>query len=185
MRSLKVKDLMIPLAKCPTVSENATLREAMSVLETTRMRVDAPEFRPRFVLVHDAKYNIVGTLRQSEVLRSLEPKYSLIDNSESRTLFESDPHAAASMIEKFDLWSEPLADTCRKAKERRIKDIVTKPVEGEIIDEQASLAKAVHMMLIGNRLSLIVTSKKGFVGIVRLSDIFSFFSNKLKKANQT
>jgi CBS domain-containing protein len=181
MRSLKVTGLMIPLSMCPTVSEEATLREAMSALETTRMRVDAPDYRPRFVIVHDVHYNVVGVLRQTDVLKSLEPKYSLIEKSERDAPSERAPHAIESMMNEYDLWEEPLADVCRKAKDRKVKDIVAKPVEDEFISEDASIAEAIHMMLMGNQASLLVKGEVGVLGIVRLSDIFLEFCKELRQ----
>jgi hypothetical protein len=38
-------------------------------------------------------------------------------------------------------------------------------------------------MLMGNHLSLVVTGEKGFLGIIRMSDIFARVFNEIKEAN--
>ncbi|MEJ2717944.1 MAG: CBS domain-containing protein [Deltaproteobacteria bacterium] len=181
MKSLKVTNLMTPLSMCPTVSEEATLREAMSALDTTRLRVDAPDYRPRFVVVYDKHYNVVGVLRQTDVLKSLEPKYSRIEESGRVAPSEFDSHAIASLMEEYDLWDEPLTDMCHRAKDRKVKDIAARPGEEEFIHEDASIAEAIHMMLMGNRASLLVKGEAGVTGILRLSDIFNVFCKELRQ----
>ena len=47
----------------------------MLELEASRLRGDPWDYRPRVILVLDSNDNIVGTLRQFEILKALEPKY--------------------------------------------------------------------------------------------------------------
>ena len=158
-----------------TVCQNI-LHEVMTgmrPLETTRMRVDREDYRPRFVIVYDKNYNIVSTLRQIDLLRTLEPEYGSVAEADSQDI--------ASDVEEHDSWSEALTDMCRKASERRVKDIAGTPDEAEFIDEDAPLAEAIHVLLTQKLHSLIVTGEKGFRGIVRLTDVFSLACKEIQK----
>lgn len=193
---IRVKDLMVDFSDCPKVSEEATLRDAVLSLEATRLIGDPWTYRPRVILVHDKDENIVGTLRHFEILKALEPKYrQVIDELEpelensfkvlssqsgavrDRTvlfLIGLDCELVNSVNEKYGLWKDLLQDLGRRAAIIKVKDIMSAPSEGEIIDDNASLREAIHKMLVGNHLSLVVRGVAGnHVGILRLSDVFN------------
>ena len=48
---------------------------------------------------------------------------------------------------------------------------------GEFVGENASLSVAIHQLLLGHHQSLLVTSDKDIVGILRLTDVFREISN--------
>lgn len=75
MNSQKIENLMIPLADYATVSEDATLYEAVLALEESQKKFDTNRYPQRAVLVLDARGYVVGKIGQTDVLRSLEPKY--------------------------------------------------------------------------------------------------------------
>ena len=54
------------------------------------------------------------------------------------------------------------------------------PTKGEFIDKDANLNEAVHQLIIGRHQSLIVSSGKEIVGILRLSDVFREVCNMIK-----
>ncbi len=154
MRATSVKELMVPFSQCATVAEDATLHEAVLALEASRQRCDRWDYRFRVILVYDKHFRVVGTIRQSEVLKGLEKSFGQYDPVDYR------------------FWGDVLNDICYLAKHLKVRDIMSVPSEGEFIAEEADLSEAIHKMLKGNYLSLVVTGKKGFVGIIRLSDIF-------------
>jgi predicted transcriptional regulator len=57
---------------------------------------------------------------------------------------------------------------------------VKSPLEGEIIDQEATLNRAVHQLVVGHFQSLLVTSKGEFVGILRLVDVFHELTERMK-----
>ncbi len=82
-----VKDLMVPLAEYATVSEKATLYDAIVALEKAQEEFDtrlekAPEefgtkrHPHRAILVLDKDGQVAGKISQLDALRALEPKYS-------------------------------------------------------------------------------------------------------------
>ena len=75
---------------------------------------------------------VVGKLDLINVLRGLEPKYTQIDDLKEVPLnFTLD--FIQSLLEKYDLWQQPLDDICRKAAQIKVKDIMSTPSEGEFI----------------------------------------------------
>lgn len=66
-----------------------------------------------------------------------------------------------------------MRNLCRKAFRIIVKNIMLKPTEGEYVDENATLDKAIHLLVTGKHQSLLVTGKDKIVGILRLVDVFS------------
>ena len=80
MEQMRVKDLMVPIEEYATVSQDATLLEAVSALEQAQEKLDRMRYPylHRAILVFDQDKNIVGKISQLDILRSLEPKYEKI-----------------------------------------------------------------------------------------------------------
>ena len=55
------------------------------------------------------------------------------------------------------------------------------PSEGEFIEQEASLEIAVLQLVMGHHLSLLVTSGKEIVGILRLTDVFAAVFHTMKE----
>ena len=53
MEEMRVKDLMVPLFEYSSVSEEASLYEAVLVLEEAHREFDQKRYRYRVILVHD------------------------------------------------------------------------------------------------------------------------------------
>ena len=73
MKTIYVKHLMVPLDEYATVSEEATLFEAVVALEKAQEKLDRTRFKylHRAILVYDKNNNIVGKISQLDVLRAL------------------------------------------------------------------------------------------------------------------
>ena len=71
------------------------------------------------------------------------------------------------------LKAAPLSDLCKKAVELKVEDFMRATAEGEMIDENASLDIAIHQLVLGSHLSLLVTRNDNVVGILRLADVFA------------
>ena len=55
------------------------------------------------------------------------------------------------------------------------------PSNGEYVDEEASVAEAVHQFILGCHQSLLVTKDKKVTGVLRLVDMFELVSEALGK----
>jgi len=180
VKTLTVKDLMVPLAEYTRVSEEATLYEAVIALEKVQETFDPKKHWHRAVLVFDENNKIVGKLGQLDILRALEPKYAEMGDLGplSRTGFS--PQFLRSMLEKFSLWDKSLSDICNKAARVKVAGIMYTPTEGEYVEESASLGEAVHQLVMGHHQSLLVTQGAEIVGILRLVDVFKEVCDTMK-----
>lgn len=173
MKSIKVKELMVPLAEYAIVSEEATLYEAIMALEETHERSRPEHERHRAVLVLDRNDQLVGKLNIWDVLRGIEPRYKEL--AYPREASSSPAYGSAfirSMLETYGLWRKPLSELCAKAGEMSVREVMHIPAQAEFIDEESTLDEAVHQIVMGHHQSLIVTRNENVTGILRLSDVF-------------
>lgn len=180
MKSMMVKELMVPLSEYATVSKDASLYEAVLALESAVAAFDPARHRHRAILIYDEHGRIVGKIGQIDVLRALEPGYEELVKSDSFTRLGLSPMYQKSMIEQYRLWHKPLNDLCRKAAELTVESFMHKPTPGEYVDENTSLNEAVHQLIMGRHQSLLVTREKEIVGILRLSDVFMEIVERIK-----
>ncbi len=193
---------MVPLDQCPRVSEEAVLRDAVLALEATRLRGDPWDYRPRVVLIQDRNNNVVGVLRQFEILKALEPGYDeLLKNLDAkhmpamkmleanvtsldhmRILFclGLNSEFVKSSLKEFHLWDEPLGEMSRRASSVKVTKIMSVLTEHDLIEHDAPLSEAVHRMLLGNLLSLVVVQNGRSLGILRVIDIFNETCSAIK-----
>jgi CBS domain-containing protein len=173
---------MVPLAEYATVSEDATLYEAVLALEKAQESYEDKHtrYRHRAILVLDKDGDVVGKLSQLDVLKALEPKYQGLIESRGAQRFGLTKEFMRSMLQQYNLFAEPLADICRKAGEKNVKKFMYAPGEGEYVTENASMGEAVHQLIMGHHQSLLVTREKKIVGILRLTDVFAAVFHEMK-----
>jgi CBS domain-containing protein len=182
MKTYIVKDLMVPLSEYATVSEDATLFDAILALEKAQGEFDQTRYRHRAVLIYDKNQKIIGKLSQLDALKALEPKYKELQTDGAARHLGFSTKFIQGMLDQFSLWATPLGDICKKAVARKVKEFMYTPTEGEYVLEDASLDVAIHQLIIGHHQSLIVTDKAGkIVGVLRLSDVFAAVFHKLKE----
>lgn len=156
---MKARDVMIPVSDCAQVSEDHSLQSAMIMLSAYRQRFRNSDFPPRFVLVHDADYRIIGVLRHVEILKALSKAAGPGVMSMER-LIEATPRVPA-------------------------KDAMIRYSESERISADASVEDAIERMLSGSFRHLLVLDESGAtIGIVRLSEIFARVRKDIGKAVQ-
>jgi CBS domain-containing protein len=175
--SKTVKDLMVPLSEYATVSEDATLKEAVTALRKAQKEFDQTRDRHRAILVFNKGKKIVGKISQLDVLHALEPRYGELGDSSPLSRFGLSrygfsPKFIKNLMTQFNLWDKSLEEACRIAGKLKVKSIMYSPTQGEFVREDASLALAIHQLLMGHHQSLLVTRDKEIVGILRLTDVF-------------
>jgi CBS domain-containing protein len=187
VKSYMVKDLMVPLSEYATVTEDATLYEAVLALEEAQENFEDKHtrYRHRAILILKKDGNVVGKLSQLDVLRALEPKYKDMIEGEGLHRFGFTKEFTKSTLEDYHLFANPLDDICRKAGEQNVKNFMYAPTEGEYVSEDVSLETAIHQLIMGNHQSLLVTRDKQIVGILRLTDVFAAIFHKMKQCFAT
>jgi CBS domain-containing protein len=172
MKMKTVKDIMTPLSEYGTISVEATLYEAAMALETAQLEFNGDHVHHRLLLIVDEHGRVVGKLSQLDVLRALEPKGEHIENSRSLRRFGFSREYLKPMLTQCRFWEQPLIDLCKAAGRLKVKRLIHTPLEGEFIDENDSLAEAIHQLALEHHQSLLVTRGKEIVGILRQKDMF-------------
>jgi len=182
VKSYLVKDLMVPLSEYATVSEDATLYEAVLSLEEAQEKFEDKHTRysHRAILILDKDGHVVGKISQLDVLRALEPKYRDMIQGKGAHRFGFSKDFMKSTFDDYHLFANPLDDICRKAGEKNVKEFMYTPTEGEYVPEDATLDVAIHQLVMGQHQSLLVTRDQTIVGILRMSDVFAAIFHKMK-----
>ncbi len=177
MKFKKVKELSLSLSEYATVNEDDTLEKAMqTLLDSQKNFSEEYNYKHQAVLVYDKSGQISGKVGALDVLRAMEPKYSQFGHSDLGKLglsrFGLSNKFISSMLEHYDLWDESSEILAKKAKKIKVKTIMHSPGEGEYVDENDSIAEAIHQLILGHHQSLLVLRDKKVVGILKLSDVF-------------
>jgi len=181
MESILVKEMMVPLEDYATVSEDATLYEAVRALEEAQKTFNAGAYKHRAVLVYNARGKIVGKLSQLDVLKALEPKYQDVSDFKELDGYGINADYIRNLVKELGLLRKPLDDICRKAAAVKVKNVMYSPSEGEYVDEKAPIESVIPQFVHGAHLSLLVTRKNKIVGILRLADVFAAVFHAMEK----
>ena len=180
MKTIFVKDLMVPVEAYATVSLEATLNEAVLALETAQMALDPSQHKHRAILVLGDNGKVVGKIVMKNILIALEPNYGKVEGMGVLERSGFSPELIKSMLEDKALWAQPLELVCERAATLKVRDLVEAPSEDEYIDENDTLGEAVHQFVMSPYHSLLVTSGDEVGGILRLSDVFTKVCDELK-----
>jgi len=180
-----VKELMVPLSEYATVAKGSTLFNAVLELEKAQEEFDHTKYRHRGVLILDKDKRVVGKLGQLDVLRALEPKNDEMSDISELSRFGFSANFIRNVRKKRRLQATPLKDICSKAARLKVEDFMQAPSEGEFIDQEASLEIAVLQLVMGQHLSLLVTSGKEIVGVLRLTDVFAAVFHTMKECEMS
>jgi CBS domain-containing protein len=183
LKTKLVKDLMIPLSDYATVSEDATLNDAVLALKQSQADFDQAKYRHRAILILGADQQIIGKVDLHTILKALEPKYEdmFSDNGPAHLGFTHKYQKA--MFESLKLWQDPMDQICEKAALTQVKAFMVAPTENEIIEPDASLGEAIHHLVLGRHQSLLVQAGDKVVGVLRLTDVFETVSDAILACN--
>ena len=122
----RVKDVMVPLGEYAIVTEDATFREAIQVLEQSHQEL-APGRPPhRAVLVRDRQKKIVGKVGQLAFLKALEPRGRLKDDLGRLRRAGVDSQFVGVMMDSLEFWQDSLSVLCRRASSLKVKETLSK-----------------------------------------------------------
>ncbi|MGD9818281.1 MAG: CBS domain-containing protein [Desulfomonilaceae bacterium] len=180
METIRVKDLMTSFEGYPRVDEDASLYEAVQALEEGRQRLDGKGHRFMAVLVCDRSGNVIGKLNRMDILTCLEPEYLTNEELRKVSRFGLTPEFLHSMLDNYDLWKAPLLDICKKCLDHKVGEFIAHQSSEVYIDEEVSLSKAIHHLIMKRCQALVVTSRGEAVGLLRLVDVFDQVVAKMK-----
>lgn len=180
MKEIKVKDLMKPLDEYTMIHQDSLVIEAIIALEKVQLKCNTLHYLHRAMLVYDDDKKVVGKLSQWDVVRGLEPKYNHFGENRFTGLT---PSLSDSMIESLGLWQEDLNTLCQRVADKKVRDYMYTISAGEKISEDAYLGKAMHIFVVSNHKSILVSSKancQNVVGVLRLVDVFKIVAERIK-----
>lgn len=180
MKNYSVKDLMVPLSEYATVPVGSTLFEAVLALEKAQEEFDHTKYRHRAVLILDKNNRVIGKLSHMDALRALEPKVDPSNEIKDLIQFGFSHRFVADLRRQERLKGAPLSDLYHKATQLKVEDFMRATAEDELIDHEASLDIAIHQLVLGKHLSLLVTRKEKVVGILRVADVFAAVFHTMK-----
>ncbi len=189
MKEFLIKDLMVPLHEYVTVSEDATLYEAVVKLDEAQAEyfkhaASSQSFPHRALMVLDSENRVVGKLSQLDVLKALEPKYKTIFSSGKISRIAEigfSQQFLRDMVSAYSLFDKPLHEICKKSVSIKVKDCMYAPAENEVVQKDDTLEKAVNQFVVGRHQSLLVIGEaKEIVGILRLVDVFKEVTTAIK-----
>ncbi len=180
MKTVIVKELMVPIEEYATVPQEANLYETVLALEKAQMSYDPSKHKHRAILVLDSGKKVVGKLDMLDILMSLEPKYAKLEADGALSQSGYSPEFIKSILKDNVFWSEPLQFICSRAFKLNVSDFMQAPADGVYIKETARLDEAIHQMVVCRYQSLLVTIDEKVVGILRLSDVFTKICDKIK-----
>jgi len=183
MHTFKAKDLMVPLSEYATVKEGATLYEAVLALEKIQEEYDHTKYRHRAILVLDRNKKVIGKVSHLDVLRAIEvqpddptfPDLKVLDD------FGFSRKFIRLLVNQKRRKDVSLKELCRIVAKIKVEMIMQKPAEGEYVDPETTLELAIHQMVTGDHLSLLVAKEKEIAGILRLSDVFAAIFHTMKE----
>jgi CBS domain-containing protein len=176
MQSIDIKDIIVPLAEYATVSQDATLYDAIKALAKAKSEFDQSRDKHRAILVLDDEDHVIGKLSQIDVIRGLEPGYKKLDKFPKIKHWALSSDALSNILKDQQLWQEPLKDLGKKSTTIHVSDIMHTPDDGEYVSQHASLDEAMHQLVVGQHQSLLVVDSDNVhkvIGILRLTDVFS------------
>jgi CBS domain-containing protein len=178
--SRRVKDLMLSLNEYAVVSEDTTFREALLMLDRAQRELPPGRQPHRAVLVVNREGKIVGKAGQLAFLKALEPKYGALGDLGTLARAGVSHEFVTSIMENLRFWQDRISTNCQRASTTKIKDFMVPATE--CIDEDAPLTEAIHRIVVGQTLSLLVTRNAEIVGILRLSDLFGEIASYVREA---
>ena len=173
MQKKIIKELMVPVADYATVSEKASLDEALKALESEKRSYENGPYRHRSLVVINEKKHVVGRLSQIDIMRALEPRYEEIADSRWIERSRLTQRMLTTIREQFQLWEQPLDAMRNTLKKSRVADIMQVPAEGEFVEETDAMSVAMNRIVMGSHHSLLVTRGRVIVGILRSTDAFN------------
>lgn len=175
MGKRRVQDLMVSLREYVLLEENRTFLESLDALKRAAEGWPSHLQPPRAVLVVDSKGEVIGQLGHLELLKALEPRYSLLGHLDILSRAGVSEDLLNAVVEGF--WKGSLLEACRRAAGIPISKLM-RPIT-ESVDQGAPLSEAIHKIVMWQTMRILVTSGGKAVGILRLADVIDEVTNCL------
>jgi CBS domain-containing protein len=169
-----VKDLMVPISEYATVVVGTSLIDAVKTLDKAQEAYTMSKYEHRAVLVLDDEGHIVGKISQLRALKALEPDFKFGPEIEQLHAFNFSDTYISQIRDLYRSHGEIVSEhSLREASRKKVEEFMQTPSAGEYVAEDCNLDAAIHRLVAGTHLSLLVTREEKIVGVLRISDVFA------------
>jgi CBS domain-containing protein len=180
VEKILVKDLMVPISEYATVTVGTSLLDAIQALERAQEIYTTSKYQHRAVLVLDESGRVVGKISQLRALKAIEPEVKSSYEIEQLKAFNFSDNYIAQLRDLYRSHGKVMSrDSLREAAAKKVEEFMQTPSAGEYVAENCSLDTAIHRLVAGTHLSLLVTRNEKIVGILRISDVFAAVFHKM------
>lgn len=181
MKNYTVEDLLVPISEYATVSLGTTLFEAILELDQAQADFYHGKYQSRGILVLDSQQKVAGRISQHRILKAVEDGEVLEDFDKLKKFKFSDIYID-KLREKLRLDKKIFTkETLQAAAKKKVEEFMQKPTPDEYVSVSSSLDMAVHKLLTGSHLSLLVTNGEEIVGVLRMADVFAATFHEMKE----
>ncbi len=183
MKNYLVKNLMVPISEYATVTVGTTFLDALQVLERAQDAYTVNKYRHRAILVLDLAGNVVGKISQLRALKALQPESDMAKEVDEIRRFRFSENYLAVLRDKCRSRAEIIKkETLLEAAGKKVEEFMQAPTPGEFVSEESSLDIAIHRLVSGAHISLLVTRDDRIVGVLRISDVFAALFQEMMAA---
>ena len=174
MEHISVKDLMVPISEYAAVRVGTSMLDAIWELEKVQEAFTSSKYQHRAILVLDHNDTVVGKIGQLRILKAVETRYDLDGELENLSSFKFSEGYIDGIREQCRLQGPILnEESLRSAAEKKVEEFMQQPTPSECVSEDSSMDTAIHRMVAGTHLSLLVTRESKVVGVLRIADVFA------------
>jgi CBS domain-containing protein len=175
-----VKDLMVPISEYATVVVGTSLIDAVRTLEQAQEAYTMSKYQHRAVLVLDESGRVVGKISQLRALKAIQPDFKSNAEIEQLKEFNFSNNYIAQLRDLYSSHGKIMSKhSLREASTKKVEEFMQTPSPGEYVSENCSLDTAIHRLVAGTHLSLLVTRNEKIVGVLRISDVFAAVFHKM------
>jgi CBS-domain-containing membrane protein len=180
MENHRVKDLMVPISEYATVVVGTSLIDAVKALEKAQETYTTSKYQHRAIIVLDKEGRIVGKISQLRALKAIEPDFQANTDIEQLKGFHFSDQYISQLRDLYRYRGKVMSkESLRAASVKKVEEFMQTPSPGEYVAEDCSLDTAIHRLVAGTHLSLLVTRDEKIVGIIRISDVFAAVFHKM------
>jgi len=171
---------MVPISEYATVKVGTSLIDAVKTLERAQEAYSTSKYQHRAVLVLDESENVVGKISQLRALKAIQPDFESKSDIEQLKYFNFSDTYIAQIRDLYRSHGKVMSkSSLREASVKKVEEFMQTPSVGEYVSENCSLDTAIHRLVAGTHLSLLVTRDERIVGVLRISDVFAAVFHKM------
>jgi len=181
MENNRIKDLMVPISEYATVVVGTSLIDAIHALDHAQENYTTNKYQHLAILVLNEDGDVVGKISQLRALKAIEPDFDFTAEIEKLKKFHFSEAYISQLRDSYRSQGQIIEPhTLKEAGQKKVEAFMQTLSPGEYISEDSNLDMAIHKLVSGTHLSLLVTRDKKIVGVLRIADVFTAVFREMK-----